>query len=443
MDCIDESFICLKRFEMFHFCIFCLQILVLLRQLNMFCSNCIYYNIYNPTISFAVTKNLYVCGRNSRPVVQDCLFEKCGLGMSHQARGVYRRNRIRNAETGIAIRACSDPIVRQCVVTDCFLIGIIVTSNSLGTIDSCNVYRNVCGMVISHGAHPLVRRNNVKGNKTGIIVRQKGQGLIRKNTIAGNMLSGVEILTRSIPVVLENHIGTKNSAVGVYMAGSKGRVRRNIITGVETGILMNNSYGWAELNRIEDCGINGICVGPSLGGTANEISDRFTNTTLETVDYDDYDRSEDDDAAIDDDADADEDEDDNEDDNPDDGEADADNNNVHDNQAETGAAPPNPVDNEEDVEQDKDYKDDAIERKNMDALAAPIVRGQRILNYWVPMIIYNHVLNCPYNGIVVHDATPPYLMTGNRCVRNGIDVHFYNDNWTYIWCKWDVQELFE
>lgn len=138
----------------------------------------------------------------------------------------------------------ADPRLRHNAIHDGAGFGVVVSGQSLGTLEDNDIFvHEERGVIIVNSSDPTLRRNAIRGNKRcGVAFETKGRGVLEDNDISGNGYSGVEIMGGSNPMLRHNAIHDNGGAGAYAYEEGLGTLEDNDITDNENaGVLIDDT----------------------------------------------------------------------------------------------------------------------------------------------------------------------------------------------------------
>jgi parallel beta-helix repeat protein len=164
-------------------------------------------------------------GSGADPIIRRCQIhngKSGGVLISENSRGTVEDCEIfKNAGAGVEIERGGNPVIRRCKIHDGKAQGVLVTENSSGTVEDCDIFKNSgAGVEIKESSNPIIRRCKIHDGKfsvfaKGILITEKGRGTVEDCEIFKNHEAGVEIKQGGNPVIrrCKIHDGMRNGVL--------------------------------------------------------------------------------------------------------------------------------------------------------------------------------------------------------------------------------------
>jgi len=164
---------------------------------------------------------------------------RTAMTYSSGARGTVRSTTMANNPTGVVISSGADPTFSDCTICECGT-GVLVRDAGLGMFSQCSLEKNrKPGVIVSGKSNPMMRNCRItEGESNGVFVRDEGRGSFVDCDISGNGLPAVATCNESYPILCHCTIADgRNAGILVYDNGagiiSKCIIHDNQMPGIE------------------------------------------------------------------------------------------------------------------------------------------------------------------------------------------------------------------
>ncbi|WP_030897939.1 right-handed parallel beta-helix repeat-containing protein [Streptomyces sp. NRRL F-5126] len=156
--------------------------------------------------------------------VADCVIDVVhaeAVMFVERSRGSVAGTRVTGAQHGVAVASGADPLVRDCVLSECHDTGINVQTSGRGRFENCEIHaaKNVAVLSTKGGA-PEVRGCRIVGGNVGIAVVDAARGRFAQVGITG--LTSVALRVHDESGATFEHVRVERCPVGLETQGNAG-----------------------------------------------------------------------------------------------------------------------------------------------------------------------------------------------------------------------------
>ncbi|KAI8130281.1 F-box only protein 11 [Lucilia cuprina] len=234
----------------------------------------------SPTVDNCIIRSSSVVGAavcvggvNANPIIRNCDISDCEnvgllvfseMNVTDYAQGTYEHNEIsRNALAGIWVKNFASPIMRENHIHHGRDVGIFTFENGMGYFEKNDIHNNrIAGFEVKAGANPTVVKCEIHHGQTGgIYVHENGLGQFIENRIHSNNFAGKYIISQE-----ETEVKVINLClvlIGVWItSNSNPTIRKNeIYNGHQGGVyIFGEGRGLIEHNNIYGNALAGIQI---------------------------------------------------------------------------------------------------------------------------------------------------------------------------------------
>ena len=231
---------------------------------NAFCVTGGTPQFFRCIITSRKTSGMVIKGKETSPVVEQCLIKDCGgsgVYIGEEARGEFRGCDIYgNDAAGIGVTESANPTVIKCKIHDGGSNGVAV-SGGFGLFRGCDIYANSqVGIGIVEGGNPTIIGCRIHDGKSIGVASKGGLGEIQDCEIYANTDVGVAVMALGNPTVTGCRILDGKSS-GVFVS-QEGRgvfqdcdIYGNVNSGIQVKSFGNPTVTGCKIHDGNDVGV--------------------------------------------------------------------------------------------------------------------------------------------------------------------------------------------